>query len=52
MVTDLLKVLFDSFFFMHIFAVFLIFFALSVLIITQGDIISSYYTDVINFVTS
>ena len=38
---------FGSFFFLHIFAVYLIFFALYVLVINQGDIISSYYTDII-----
>ena len=47
--TDLLKVLFDSFFFIHIFAVYLMFFALYVLIINQGDIISPYHIDIINF---
>ena len=46
---DLLKVLFGSFFFIHIFAVYLIFFTLYVLIINQGDIVSSYHSDLINF---
>ena len=49
MVTDLLKVLFGRFFFTYIFAVFLIFFALYVLIINQENITSSYHTDIINF---
>ena len=49
MVTDLFKVLFGSFFFIHIFAVYLIFFALYVHIISQEDIISSYNTKIINF---
>ena len=45
----LLQVLFGSFFFIHIFAIHLIFFTLYVFIINQGDIISSYHTDLINF---
>ena len=48
MLTDLLKVLFGSLFFIYIFCCILIFIALYVLIIKQGDIISSYRTDMIN----
>ena len=48
-VTDLLKVLFGSFSFIHIFVVNLIFFALYALIINEGDRTSSYHTDIINF---
>ena len=40
---------FGSFFFIHIFAVYLIFLALYVLIINPGDIISSYHNDIIKF---
>ena len=40
MVTDLLKVLFSSFFFKHIFAQYLIFFVLYMLIIDQGDMMA------------
>ena len=47
MVTDLLKVLFGSFFFIHIFAVYLIVFVLYAHIINQEDIISSYHTELI-----
>ena len=42
-------VLFGSFFFIHIFAVYSVFFALYMFIINPGDIISSYHTDKINF---
>ena len=52
MLTDLLNQrtgTFVSFFFIHIFVVYLVVFALYVLIINQGDIISSYHTDMNNF---
>ena len=50
MVTDLLKVLFGSFFFIIFFAVYLTFFPLYEHIVNQEDIISSYDIEIINFV--
>ena len=49
MVTDLLKVLFGSFFFIHIFCCIFNSFVLYVHIINQEDIISSHHTEIINF---